>query len=114
MLLLWGILVSERRSGEEEGKGPRPPVPSLLLSQHLGKQGRRKGLFWSILKPVCADSAGYWKEGSNLRGLVGEVKGFSSAVFLKYTHMHIYLYLQCLGLGQENPGCLSGLEASGQ
>lgn len=63
MLLLWGILVSERRSSEEEGKGPRPPVPSLLLSQHLGKQGRRKGLFWSILKHACADSAGVLERG---------------------------------------------------
>lgn len=45
---------------------------------------------------------------------MGVLKGFNSAVSLKYTDVHMYLYLLFLDFGQENPGGLSGLEASGQ
>lgn len=43
---------------------------------------------------------------------MGVWKGFSAAVSFKCTDVHIYLHL-LLDAGQENPGGLSGLEASG-
>lgn len=61
MMLFWGILVSEQRSGEARGRD-RGPLPRPFLTahgQHLGKQGKKKGFFPEATHNICVGCVGY-------------------------------------------------------
>lgn len=61
IVLFWGILVSEQRSGEARGRD-RGPLPGPFLTahgQHLGKQGKKKGFLPEATHNICVGCVGY-------------------------------------------------------